>query len=78
MSVQLGSIVDKIPVLKKSRYSPRYHGRHVFLKLYGIAVHLYILLKILFLQILHPNMFNGMACDGINSLRIIEFSLSFL
>lgn len=32
------SIVNKIRVLEKSRYSPGYHGTHVFLKLYGIAV----------------------------------------
>lgn len=33
------SIIDKIVVRDKSRYSPGYHGTHVFLKLYGIAVH---------------------------------------
>lgn len=33
------SIINKIEVRKKSRYSPGYHGTHVFLKLYGITVH---------------------------------------
>lgn len=32
------SIINKIQVRKKSRYYPGYHGTHVFLKLYGIAV----------------------------------------
>jgi len=33
------SIVNKVAVREKSRYLPGYHGSHVFLKLYGIAVH---------------------------------------
>lgn len=33
------SIINKLAVREKSHYLPGYHGSHVFLKLYGIAVH---------------------------------------